>query len=141
LFQNLNLRPSFTYITAPPPPNRDSGGRPERAYLPPDSLHLIPQLADSYPEFSMFGELPAYGLFIRHAENITLNNVVIDLAHRDYRSAIVTDEVVGLTIDGLRLNRTGDSKPIWLNNTTDTDIRGMMIPVDDPIEIRRTRSE
>jgi hypothetical protein len=117
------------------------GGRPERAYLPPDSLHQVPQLADSYPEFSMFGELPAYGLFIRHAENITLKNVIIDLAHRDYRSAIVTDEVVGFTIDGLRLNRTGDSKPIWLNNTTDTDFRGMMIPVDDPIEIRRTRNE
>jgi hypothetical protein len=112
------------------------GGRHERAYLPPDSLHLVPQLAASYPEFSMFGELPAYGLFIRHAENITLKNVRIDLAHRDYRSAIVTDDVVGFKIDGLLLNNTGDSKPLWLNNTKDVEFKRLNIPVEDPIERR-----
>ncbi len=112
------------------------GGRHERAYLPPDSLHLVPQLAESYPEFSMFGELPAYGLFIRHAENISLKNVRIDLAHRDYRSAVVTDDVVGLRIDGLTLNRTGDSKPLWLNNTRDVEFNRLNIPHENPIERR-----
>jgi hypothetical protein len=112
------------------------GARHERAYLPPDSLHLVPQLADSYPEFSMFGELPAYGLFIRHAEHITLKNVRIELAHSDYRAAVVTDDVKGLKIDGLILNRTGDSKPLWLNNTRDVVINGLNIPHDDPIERR-----
>jgi hypothetical protein len=104
------------------------GGRKERAYLPPDSLHLVPELADSYPEFSMFGELPAYGLYIRHAENIVMKNVRIDLGHRDYRSAIVTDDVDGLRIDGLILNKIGERTPLWFNDTRNLTVENVMAP-------------
>jgi pectate lyase len=104
------------------------GGRKERAYLPPDSLHLVPELADSYPEFSMFGELPAYGLYIRHAENIVMKNVRIDLVHRDYRSAIVTDDVDGLRIDGLLLNKIGEHPPLWLDDTRGVQLNGVRVP-------------
>ena len=39
-----------------------------------DELDKIPEMGASYPEFSMFKELPAWGFFIRHAEGITFEN-------------------------------------------------------------------
>lgn len=116
------------------------GGRRERAFLPPDSLHLVPELPGDYPEFSMFGELPAYGLFIRHAKNVTLKNLRIVLGHRDYRSAIVSDDVDGLHIDGLVLERIGESVPIWLNDTRNVTVENVVAPGSQkPIERRGRR--
>ena len=47
----------------------------------------------------MWKELPAWGLYIRHADNITLRNVTLRLNGDDYRPAIVADDVNGLTIE------------------------------------------
>ena len=46
-----------------------------------------------YPEFSMFGELPAYGFYLRHIENVIFKNVKMKLKESDYRPAIVMDDV------------------------------------------------
>ena len=43
------------------------GGRRDVADAPLDKLAAIPEQADRYPEFSMFGELPAWGFYVRHA--------------------------------------------------------------------------
>ena len=53
------------------------GGNPYYAYrgLAPAELDSIPEMATSYPEFSQFKELPAWGFYIRHAEGITFDNV------------------------------------------------------------------
>src|SRR5262252_9005286 len=51
------------------------GGRKELADLQP------PERETNYPEPSMFGELPAYGFFIRHARGIELNNVETSFAN------------------------------------------------------------
>lgn len=62
----------------------------------------IPELKDVYPEYFMFGVLPAYGLYARHATGLTLNNVRFDLAGADMRPAIVCDDVEDLEISGFR---------------------------------------
>lgn len=66
--------------------------------LTPEELNSVPEMRNSYPEFSQFKELPAWGLYIRHADQITLDNVVIEAKEKDYRPAIVTDDVKGITI-------------------------------------------
>ncbi len=66
----------------------------------PEELAAIPEWERRYPEFSMWKELPAWGLYIRHADNITLRNVTLRLEGEDYRPAIVADDVNGLTIVG-----------------------------------------
>jgi hypothetical protein len=48
---------------------RGSGG------VPPREPYATPEREKEYPEPSMFGMLPAYGFFIRHAKGIELNNV------------------------------------------------------------------
>jgi len=63
------------------------------AYIPLNRLNQVPEQIDKYPEFSMFGELPSWGFYIRHAKNITLKNVRLKLAEPDYRPAIIMDDV------------------------------------------------
>ena len=52
---------------------------------------------------SQFKELPAWGFYIRHAENITFDNVVFRALRKDYRPAIVADDVSGLALRDVRV--------------------------------------
>lgn len=62
----------------------------------------MPELEDQYPEYFMWGVLPAYGLYARHARGLTLNNVRFELAGKDLRPALVCDDVEDLEIAGLK---------------------------------------
>ncbi|MDR2470240.1 MAG: glycoside hydrolase [Tannerella sp.] len=70
----------------------------------PAELDAIPEMEKSYPEFSQFRELPAWGFYIRHADNITFRNVTFTAAAPDYRPAIVTDDVKGITFGNVKFN-------------------------------------
>lgn len=61
-----------------------------------------PELEDQYPEYYMWGILPAYGLYARHARDLTLNNVRFELRSPDLRPAVVCDDVHGFDVNGLR---------------------------------------
>lgn len=69
------------------------GGDPNFARVGLDELNKVPEMASSYPEFSMFKELPAWGFYIRHAGNITFDNVKLVCGRKDYRTAVVMDDV------------------------------------------------
>ena len=66
-------------------------------------LEAIPELEESYPEFSNWKELPAWGFYIRHAENLVMKNVKISVKDVDYRPGIVADDVKGLTLQGVQI--------------------------------------
>ena len=80
------------------------GGNKNYAYrgTSPEELDSIPEMIDVYPEFSQFKELPSWGLFIRHAKGITLDNVRLVAGAKDYRPAVVADDVDGLVIKDLK---------------------------------------
>ena len=82
---------------------------PERSRV--DFL-MVPEAATEYPEYSMFGPLPAYGLYVRHVRGLTLRNVQLSFLAEDYRSAIVCDNVENLTIDGLKVRSLMASAPV-----------------------------
>ena len=65
------------------------------------ALHnaVIPEVESDYPEYSMFGALPAYGLYVRHVRGLALENVRVSFAQRDFRPALVCDSVSELTVD------------------------------------------
>jgi hypothetical protein len=44
----------------------------------------------------MFGELPSWGLYLRHIRNITLKNVRLTLKDYDFRPDIVEEDVESL---------------------------------------------
>lgn len=86
-------------------------GRGNRAYahMPVSRLDQVPEQEKSYPEFSMFGELPAWGLYARHVAGLTMRNITVKIQKPDYRPALVLDDVQGLDLQGLEI--VGDKKP------------------------------
>ena len=87
-------------------------GNKAMAYSSLSRLDEIPEEEQSYPEYSMFGELPAWGFYVRHVEGLVLRNVRIGIAESDYRPAIVIDSSQGVSIESLDV--TGDLKDKWI---------------------------
>ncbi len=56
-----------------------------------DSRRRPPLLADSYPEPSMFGITPAWGLWVRHATGVRLNDVHFTAENPDERHQILIE--------------------------------------------------
>lgn len=71
-----------------------------------DSYRQIPEREKNYPSGSIFGILPAYGFFIRHAKNITLENIRLRFIQEDQRPALLCDNVEQLEIKGLKAQGT-----------------------------------
>ena len=69
------------------------------AYIPLWRKGDVPEQIQKYPEFTMFGELPSWGFYLRHIDGITLQNVQLKLAADDFRPAIVDEDVDGLLIE------------------------------------------
>ena len=77
-------------------PGRASKGM---AYIPLWRKSDVPEQVDKYPEFTMFGELPSWGFYLRHIRGITLRNVRLSLEAEDFRPAIVEEDVEGLVME------------------------------------------
>jgi hypothetical protein len=77
----------------------------------------VPELEKKYPDADMFGDLPTYGLFSRHAEVLVLDNVHFRLEKPDTRPAIILDRVEDLDLRALSAEPpSGDEPAIWLRN-------------------------
>ncbi len=63
------------------------------AYMPLWRIKDVPEQIQKYPEFTMFGELPAWALYVRHVKGLTLRNVRFSLRDTDFRPATVFDDV------------------------------------------------
>ncbi len=78
------------------------------AYVPLWRANKIDEQIKSYPEFSMFGELPSWGFYIRHVSGITFNNVKLSLADRDYRPAFVLEDAEKVVMKAVSLPNDND---------------------------------
>ena len=74
--------------------------------VPPREAYDTPEREKEYPEPSMFGILPAYGFFIRHAKGIELNDVDVSVMKEDRRPAFVLDSVEGIDLEHCKAART-----------------------------------
>ena len=100
------------------------------AYIPLDSLANVPEKAEQYPEFSMFGELPCWGIYVRHAEGIKMDNVRLSYKEYDFRPACVFDDVDGLDLFGINVLTGKDIPVILLNNVRKYSLISIKLPVD-----------
>ena len=89
----------------------------------PEDLAAIPDLEKSYPEFSNWKELPAWGFYLRHVDGLELKNVTLRVLGEDYRPAIVSDDVTGLVLKGVNIIQEGsDGKEQIITNNTEMTI-------------------
>jgi len=73
----------------------DGGGTAEAA------AREVPEKAEAYPGCKMFGDLPAYGFYVRHVRGIRFTNVRLATEKPDLRPALVCDDIENLSVDGL----------------------------------------
>ncbi len=83
----------------------------------------IPEMDKSYPEADMFDILPAYGFFIRHAQNITFTDIQLKTKDSDLRPAIYCSDVQFADFDNLSLvSGSGNNSDICLENSNEIRI-------------------
>jgi polygalacturonase len=92
------------------------GGTADEARRP------VPEMVCDYPEPMLFGRLPAWGVYVRHAARIQLHDISLCLLSADQRPAIVLDDVTGADLAGIRLP---DDRPAaqWVT----AGVRGMRV--------------
>ena len=92
------------------------------AHLPVWRLNTIPEKASSYPEFSMYGELPSWGLYVRHVTGLEMKNVRLSVRELDFRPAYVFDDVKGLNIEGGSITSLSDNEQFIIK-----DVKGLKV--------------
>ena len=109
------------------------GGTKEQAALDP------PEKEDTYPEPAMFGELPAYGFFIRHVKGLQMNDVQVSYLKEDARPAFWMNQVNGA--DFYRLHaQHGANVPTFFLKNVENFVLQQSWPLSDT-RIERTDSK
>jgi polygalacturonase len=104
------------------------GGTKEQAALEP------PERENIYPEPSMFGELPAYGFFIRHIKGLQMRDVEVSYLSPDLRPAFVLNNVKGAEFIHVKAQKEGDVPTFVLKNVSDFSIQQSWPLVDQRLE-------
>jgi hypothetical protein len=100
------------------------GGEMDYANVPLDKLNTIPELPANYPEFSMFKELPAWAIFVRHATGLHFYNISMKCERKDYRLPIVLDDVSQSSFSGLKISQPEKKKKeIYQNNCRGINVK------------------
>lgn len=76
----------------------------------------VPELPGVYPEPSNWGILPAYGLYVRHVSNVSLNNISLFTMSRDERVAICLDDVQKIKMNYIKCNDNQRERVVLVEN-------------------------
>ena len=102
------------------------GGTREQAALEP------PEKEDAYPEPVMFGEMPAYGFFVRHVRGLEMSDVQVSFLSEDLRPAFVLEDVRGADFRHVRAQLAPGVPAFSLKNVEDFSVRQSR-PVPDTV--------
>jgi polygalacturonase len=65
-----------------------------------DASREAPEADSAYPEYNIFGTLPAFGFYCRHVRGLRFNQVQVSRETPDDRPALVCDDLDGLMVSG-----------------------------------------
>ncbi len=95
-----------------------------------DGRRNVPERGEAYPEYNMFGALPAYGFYCRHATGLRFEHVVVGCTAPDARPSLVCDDVDDLEVQDWRAAKSAASSPeILCNNVRGAVFRGCHGPI------------
>jgi polygalacturonase len=89
------------------------GGTREDAAMAP------PERENGYPEPTMFGPMPAYGFYIRHAAGIEMDHIEVRYEKEDLRPAFVLEDVHGADFVHVKAQRATGVPGFALKNVGD----------------------
>jgi polygalacturonase len=83
----------------------------------------VGELEDRYPESTMWGTLPSYGLYMRHVEGIHIRDLTMTCEREDKRPALVLNDVRDARFDNLEaiVSRSAGSAIVL------QDVNGLMV--------------
>lgn len=110
----------------------------EIAHIPLKNITSVPENKANYPDFSMFGELPSWGFYVRHAEGIKMKNVKVNYLKDDFRPALVFDDVKGLELADIDIPTAKEMPVVMFNNTTDITLENLKMPVSEDKGVQKT---
>jgi polygalacturonase len=94
------------------------GGKKELAEVQP------PERETNYPEPSMFGDMPAYGFFVRHAQGIEFNNVTVNYLDAEMRPPFILEDVTFAKFNNVTGHRALTVPMFVLTNVSDFNTNG-----------------
>jgi polygalacturonase len=81
------------------------------------SLIQVPEKIADYPDADNFGTLPAFGVYVRHAKNITLDHINMQVDSTESRFAVYGEDVERLQLQSLQPEwGQGGREPIYCKN-------------------------
>jgi hypothetical protein len=93
-----------------------------------DSALYIGEKEKDYPEAIMFGILPAYGFYMRHASNISVENIHLSTKQTDLRPAFYLTDVSNGILSNMQLQSSDATNAnIELNDSRDIVIKSNII--------------
>ncbi len=84
---------------------------------------IVPELEDGYPDPRNFGDIPAYGFFIRHVSNIQMHNINIEFEEEDFRPPFILDDVNEASFRNIRSEKTEEAAFFRLKEVTNLEIQ------------------
>jgi polygalacturonase len=100
---------------------RGGGTRQQAALQPPEN-------EKEYPEPSMFGDMPAYGFYIRHVDGIEMNNVEVRYMTEDQRPAFVLNDVKNADFYRVKAQHESKVPTFVLKNIEDFSTNQCQVP-------------
>jgi len=86
------------------------GGTKEEAALVPAEDEK------GYPEPRMFGEIPAYGFFVRHVRGLEFNNVEVSYLSEDFRPPFLIENASQIEFDNVKAEHVSGVPTVVLKN-------------------------
>ena len=99
-----------------------------------------PELENAYPEPTMFGNLPATGLFVRHVRNLEVSNLEVMTETADARPAFWLMDVDGSDFFRVKVPRQSAAPAFNLSDVKDFRVFGCKYLEDAIHEQSGTRS-
>jgi hypothetical protein len=88
-----------------------------------DASRDVPDAPKAYPEPSYYGKLSSWGLFVRHAVNLTVDHVEFRVAKDDLRPVVWLEDVSGMDVDHAVFPHAAGVKTFLLQDVTGLAIR------------------
>ena len=97
----------------------------------------MPEMERRYPDATMFGDLPAYGLYCRHVVGLKVNEIDLSVAQVDARPAVVLDDVRDVEFRAMGVMPPADGGPtLWLHSVQDGLVRDLRPHASGPTVVR-----
>src|SRR5204863_8028591 len=77
------------------------------------------EIEATYPEPTMFGTLPAYGMYVRHARRVTMDHVDLSVMKGDARPPFMLYDVAGAHFEHVTAQAAANVPGFMLNHVTD----------------------